>query len=460
MKHPQYAKYRDSGVDWLGQVPSHWGVDRLKWSIDGCFNGVWGDEPDEVNDLVCVRVADFDRDRFVVVDDPPTLRAVAHAHRSNRMLKQNDLLIEKSGGGEKQLVGCVVRFSGDYPAVCSNFVARMPAAKDQDATYWAYLHSALYAARLNYPAIKQTTGIQNLEAAVYFDIRVPYPKFDEQQAIAQFLDAKTAQIDALIGKKRSLIETLKEKRSALISRVVTRGLPPGAARAAGLDPNPEMKGSGVGWIAEIPSHWHVLTLKRIVDIPITDGPHETPDFPLEGIPFVSAESVREGRVFLSSMRGFISIDDHARYSKKYFPKRDDIFIVKSGSTTGKVAIVDFDDEFNVWSPLAAVRCDLRKAYPQFVYYALSSNYFQELVQVSWSFGTQPNIGMGVIGNLSIVIPPVEEQVKIADYLKVESYRFDWLIERAKLAAIRLTEYRQSLITAAVTGKIDVRRIAA
>lgn len=292
------------------------------------------------------------------------------------------------------------------------------------------------------------------------DFRVPLPPFEEQQAIARFLDTETAQVDTLVAKKRELIDKLKEKRSALIARTVTRGLPPKAAKAVGLEPNPEMKNSGVEWLSQIPKHWMLIPLKRIVAIPITDGPHETPEFLLDGVPFVSAEAVRDGRVHLSSMRGYISRDDHERYSRKYCPKRSDIFVVKSGSTTGKVAIVDFNDEFNVWSPLAAIRCDLRKAIPEFVFYALTSEYFQGLVQVSWSFGTQPNIGMGVIGDLSVVLPPLPEQGRIATFLQTETARFDELIRRANTAILSLTEYRQSLITSAVTGKIDVRNTIA
>ncbi len=247
MKYATYEDYKNSASDWLGSVPSHWHVDRLKWSTTGCYNGVWGDEPNDLDDLICIRVADFDRDRFVVVSNPPTIRAIEPAQRRNRILQKNDLLIEKSGGGEKQLVGCVVQFTEDFPAVCSNFVARLPVARECDPRYWTYLHSAIYAARLNYPAIKQTTGIQNLDSGEYLSILAVYPPLDEQQTIACFLDAKTAQIDALVAQKRQLIDKLKEKRQALIARTVTRGLPPEAAKAAGLEPAPAMKDSGVEW---------------------------------------------------------------------------------------------------------------------------------------------------------------------------------------------------------------------
>ncbi len=126
MKLTLYPEYRPSRIEWLGEVPEHWDIDRIKWSTRRTTNGIWGDEPNGVDDLVCVRVADFDRERFVVDDESLTLRAVERTQRKGRLLHKGDLLVEKSGGGEKQLVGCVVFFDHEFDAVCSNFVARMP----------------------------------------------------------------------------------------------------------------------------------------------------------------------------------------------------------------------------------------------------------------------------------------------------------------------------------------------
>jgi len=225
-------KLRPSGVEWLGDVPDQWAVDRIKWSTLGTTNGIWGDEPDGVDDIICVRVADFDRDNFTVMPEPPTLRAVGLAQRKGRLLKIGDLLIEKSGGGEKQLVGCVVYFSHQYLAVCSNFVARMPVASGMHPRFWVFVHAAIYAGRLNYPAIRQTTGIQNLDSSEYLETRVVFPNYDEQLAIANFLDLETEKIDSLIDKVKTAIDRLLEYRSALITAAVTgkidvRGAAPG-----------------------------------------------------------------------------------------------------------------------------------------------------------------------------------------------------------------------------------------
>ena len=216
-----HHKFKNTGVDWLGDVPEHWMVDRLKWTVARTVTGVWGKEPNGSDDVVCVRVADFDRDRFRVVDKPPTLRAVDEAQRNGRLLRKGDLLIEKSGGGDKQLVGCVVLFDHDFASVCSNFVARMQISSQHVPQFWCYVHAALYIGRLSYPAIKQTTGIQNLDSAAYLDTLVGIPPTKEQRAIAGFLDRETTEIDALITKIETVTKRLQEYRAALITAAVT-----------------------------------------------------------------------------------------------------------------------------------------------------------------------------------------------------------------------------------------------
>ena len=212
---------KPSGMEWLGDVPEHWEVARLKWSREGTINGVWGDEPDGENDIACVRVADFDRRTLRVNFDDPTLRGIGPSQRIGRELQPGDLLLEKSGGGEKQLVGCVVLFDHDEPAVSSNFIARISTALGGTPELWTYVHAALYSGKLNYPAIKQTTGIQNLDSRMYFDTQVGFPPPVEQEAIATYLDRETAAIDDLHEQVDIAIERLQEYRTALIAAAVT-----------------------------------------------------------------------------------------------------------------------------------------------------------------------------------------------------------------------------------------------
>lgn len=459
MKYAAYNSYIPSKSVWFDRLPAHWDQLRVKHVIERMESGVSvnsDSNPAGPHELGVLKTSCVYGDRFVPQENKRVVEE--EIDRVACSVKKNRLIISRMNTPE--LVGSCGYVSHDFPNLFLPdrlWQTVFTSARECLPKFaWYYLTSTPAKSAISSLAAGTSGSMQNIAQDAFMGIGFPLPPLDEQQTIARFLDAKTAQIDALVAQKRQLIDKLKEKRSTLIARTVTRGLPPEAAKAAGLMPNPGMKDSGVEWLKQIPAHWRVWPLKRIVSTPITDGPHETPEFPLEGVSFVSAEAVQEGRVVLSSMRGYISREDHERYSRKYCPRKRDIFVVKSGSTTGKVAIVDFDDEFNIWSPLAAIRCDLRNAVPEFVFYALSSEYFQGLVQVSWSFGTQPNIGMGVIGNLSVVLPPVPEQVLIAEFLKNEAARINKLIDRAETAIGRLTDYRQVLITSAVTGKIDVR----
>lgn len=166
-----YPKYKDSGIEWIGEIPEHWNYHRIKPLITSSTNGIWGDDPkDDDNDLVCIRVADFDYDHLKISNQNITLRNIPFNQQSDRLLKRNDLLIEKSGGGEQQPVGRLVIYDNDFDkAVCSNFIGKMTVNEDMIlARYLLYYTSSLYSKRLNTKSIKQTTGIQNLDLYSYF----------------------------------------------------------------------------------------------------------------------------------------------------------------------------------------------------------------------------------------------------------------------------------------------------
>lgn len=213
---------------------------------------------------------------------------------------------------------------------------------------------------------------------------------------------------------------------------------------------PEYKESGVQWLGRVPGHWEIRPIKAIVSTPVTDGPHETPEILNEGIPFVSAEAISNGKINFSKIRGYISEDDHRRYSRKYKPVFGDLYMVKSGATTGRVAMVETHEEFNIWSPLAAIRCNPSRADKRFIYFYLQSKEFQTGVGLSWSFGTQQNIGMGVIQNLVVPLGTLPEQTVIADFLDRETGRIDTLVAKKRRLVELLKEQRTALISRAVT----------
>jgi|TARA_B110000908_G_scaffold172123_1_gene237809 type I restriction enzyme S subunit len=218
---------------------------------------------------------------------------------------------------------------------------------------------------------------------------------------------------------------------------------------------PVYKDADVEWLDAIPTHWKVISLKHVLATPITDGPHSTPVFIDDGIPFVSAEAVSGGYINFDKIRGYISEEDDDFFSQKYRPQKHDVYMIKSGATTGITAIVETDLRFNIWSPLAVMRCN-STFNPYFLLNSLRADFFQKSVQLSWTFGTQQNIGMSTLENLVVCYPPVVEQQQIANFLDHETAKIDTLIDKQQQLITLLKEKRSSLISAVVTGKIDVR----
>ena len=215
-----------------------------------------------------------------------------------------------------------------------------------------------------------------------------------------------------------------------------------------------MKESGIDWIGKIPEEWRVRPIKHIVETPVTDGPHETPVLYETGIPFLSAEAVKDGVLDFNYKRGYISLKDHDRFKKKISPKKDDIFIVKSGATTGNVGIVNTDEVFDIWSPLALIRCNNTLAIQKYIYFYLLSTLFKSQVEFNWSFGTQQNIGMGVIERIKVILPPVSEQQKIVEVLDKKTAQLDKVKALLEEQIQKLKDYRASLIYETVTKGLD------
>jgi type I restriction enzyme S subunit len=418
-----YPSYHKTGVEWLGDIPAGWIVKRLKWSVEGSFNGVWGDEPDGIDDVVCLRVADFNRDNYTISTEALTLRAIEARQLESRKLKRGDLLIEKSGGGEKQLVGCVVYFDHEFDAVCSNFVARMPVAEGHLPRYWAYVHAGMYAGKLNYPAIKQTTGIQNLDAALYLDTLAAYPPLAEQQKIAAFLDWKTSQIDALIAKKQTLLQKLKEKRLAVITQAVTKG----------LNPDAPMRDSGIAWLGDVPAHWEVKRLKWAI---MLQRGHDLP-----------ADERGQGDVPLVSSAGISAFHDVA------IARAPGIVTGRYG-TIGVFHLIE-EDYWPLNTTLYSI--DMFGNDPKFLRALLES--LSPLFLLNSKKSAVPGVDRNDVHLIDVALPSVEEQNQIAAYISTEEVRHEQVTKNAESAITRLTEYRSALITAATTGKIDVRNVA-
>ncbi|MDY4140763.1 MAG: restriction endonuclease subunit S [Eubacteriales bacterium] len=214
----------------------------------------------------------------------------------------------------------------------------------------------------------------------------------------------------------------------------------------------QMKDSGIAWIGEIPSHWQRVKTLYALEMPITDGPHETPELFDDGIPFVSAEAVScgNGSIDFDHIRGFISEEYYNECCKKYVPAMHDILMIKSGATTGKVAVVDTARTFTIWSPLAVFRFNSTVSDYQYMFYYLQSDAYQKQIENKWTFGTQQNIGMRTLEQLLLCLPPIDEQHRIAAFLDRRCAEIDAVMERTKATIEEYKKLKQAVITEAVT----------
>ncbi|HEX5337819.1 MAG TPA: restriction endonuclease subunit S, partial [Gallionella sp.] len=411
-----------------------------------CTNGVWGEEADGIDDIVCLRVADFDREKFTITPDNLTIRAVEPKQRESRKLKKGDLLIEKSGGGEKQLVGCVVYFDHEFDAVSSNFVARMTVDPKHSARYICYLHAGLYAGRLNYPAIKQTTGIQNLDTNEYLNTLVAYPPMDEQQQIAAFLDWKTGQIDALIAKKKELLEKLKEKRLAVITQAVTKG----------LDPAAPLRDSGIPWLGQMPEHWEVIPLGILMTMSGGMTPSMANSEYWEGeIPWVTPKDMKQPRI--SDSIDHVTEKALEETAITLIPLNAILIVVRGMILAHSFPTAITEAPVTINQDMKALRCG-DQLEVQFLFWCLTgfAKVLSNLAQES-AHGTR-KVETETLKKFAFPVPPLAEQRAIQHHIEDRLGRLDNLADSTAKTIARLTEYRTALITAATTGKIDVRDV--
>lgn len=439
-KYKTYPKYKPSGTDWLGDIPDNWEAKRLRYFFDYHAGGVWGDEEKgDQNDLICLRVADFDFDHFGLSDTDLTTRNIPENQHS-RILEKGDILLEKSGGGEKQTVGRAVRFDSNDRAVCSNFIEKLTPLKVHNSKYISYLMGALYFGTINVRSIKQTTGIQNLDIYAYFSEVVPFPEKSIQKSIADFLDRETAKIDEMVAKKQKMIDLLKEKRQALITHAITKG----------LDPKAKMKPSGIDWLGDIPEGWESWKVAHLFN-KIGSGttpPSDDMDYYDGDIPWVITGELKDNEIFNSENKVTKKAVQELS-SLKIFPK-DSLLIAMYGATIGKMAILRIPATTN---QACCILGDSKLIDTNFSFYYFLA-FRPHLIALSYG-GGQPNISQDTIRSIKIFLPLFSEQKKIVAFLDRETAIIDEMMKKVEMQIEKLQEYRQALITSAVTGKIMV-----
>ena len=450
MKLRPYRSYRPSGVEWIGAVPEHWMVAGLKRRYDIQLGKMLQTRPRSVDDVE-VRYFRARNVQWFEVEATAGSWMWASLEELDRFrVLPGDLLVCEGGEGGR----CAILERMDAEHIIQNALHRVrPRGLGSNRCLQYVLRAAASAGWLE--SLNDKATIAHLTREKLGALRIPHAPPSEQASIACFLDHADRRIRRSIRAKESLIELLDEQKQGIIHQAVT-----GQIDVRTGQPYPAYKQSGVEWLGEVPEHWDVLPLKRWVSTKITDGPHKTPDFLPAGVPFLSAEAVSDGRLDFSRRRGFISQEIHEMYCRKCRPQRDDIFMCKSGATTGKVAMVETDDEFSVWSPLALIRVDAQRVIAKLLFRVLQSRYLQGQVRDTWSYGTQPNLAMRAMERLVIALPPLDEQRAILGWLNGPLLRSYRTADLARREIELVHEYRTRLIADVVTGKLDVREAAA
>jgi type I restriction enzyme S subunit len=434
VKLPAYLRTKPSGVEWLGDVPEHWDVKRLKYfaSInDEALPETTSPEFEfEYVDIGNVSAVDgITAIEQVVFENAPS--------RARRKVRHGDTIVSTVRTYLRAIAP--IRNPPENLIVSTGFAVVRPRKVES-----AFLAYALRESSFVESVVARSVGVSYpaVNATEVGGIPIPLPDPAEQRAIAAFLDRETGQVDRLVAKKRELIERLKEKRTALISRTVTKGLPPAAARAAGLPENPPLKPSGIEWIGEIPAHWEVKKLSWLFRY--AKGPSAamlTKEYVADNVgdyPVYSGQTENNGCLG--------RIDWHEFACSKL------VILVTTVGKAGSTRLLE--GKFSLSQNCALIIPRNENA---------NARYFEGLMQPmfrhhyhSISLVMQPSLRFDDLDRMRVPLPPPEEQTGIAAYLDKETAKLDALVGKVEEAVERLQEYRTAIITAAVTGKIDVR----
>ncbi|MCL1076919.1 restriction endonuclease subunit S [Parashewanella spongiae] len=440
-KYKAYPEYKDSGVVWLGNVPKDWNIIPIKHlaeltpkksTIDSSLmdkecsflpmeklklNSIVLDEKRKVSD-VC--------DGYTYFEDGDVLIAKVTPCFENKNMAVASGLTNSIGFGSSEI-----------------YVLRTNKRMNNRFLYYRLQEDSFM--DIATAAMTGAGGLKRVPAEVINTYSLASPKFAEQTQIANFLDHETAKIDTLIEEQQSLIRLLKEKRQAVISHAVTKG----------LNPNAPMKDSGVEWLGEVPEHWNVCNLSHVLNA-IGDVDHYMPKSIDEGVPYVMTGDLTE---FASDINFAkckqVSQGDYLNLSKRIKTSAGDVIMARY-ATIGTASYVDIDRDFLVSYSCVTIKPSPSKVLGLYLFYYFKSQTFLNGIQSHINTNTQGNVGVNDLKKVKITLPDLVEQQKIIAHLQSAISKFDHLTTKSESAIKLMQERRTALISAAVTGKIDVR----
>ncbi len=443
---------KDSGIAWIGKMPCDWKLHRLKSCISDRTSGAWGNESaGNSGDAICLRIADFDYSKFRFKDTPVselTVRNYDIDTIEKLRLKEGDILIEKSGGGEKTPVGRTVIFDKDYSALYANFMDRLRCSSLVTPAWLLYVLATFYKNEFTKNYIKQTTGIQNLDlTSLLANESIPIPTIEEQQCISTFLDSECARIDAVMEQTRASIEEYKKLKQAVITQAVTKG----------IRSNRPMMDSGVDWLGKVPVDWHIAKLKYFCSIRsgITLGKVYPRETKLVEYPYLRVANVQGSYTDLSDVATIMVTEEDA---EKYRLHDGELLMTEGGDRDklgrGTVWHAEIDPCLHQ-NHVFALRTDNRLS-AEFVSYLSASlvgrDYFDVTANQSVHLASTNST---TIMNFIIPYPKIEEQREIVDYLDSELEQIDRLVKNKELLLAELETYKKSLVYEYVTGKKEI-----
>jgi type I restriction enzyme S subunit len=440
-KWQPYPTYKDSGVEWLGAIPEHWKVKKLKYLAKINLSNVDKKSNENEDTVKLCNYVDVYYNDYITKEIDFLIATASHEQKQKFALKKGDVLLTKDSETWDDIAvpACVANDLDNV--ICGYHLAHI--RPYQDRAIGEYIFRSISSTRLKEQFWVAANGVTRfgISKSSISDALLLEPPVSEQQKIAEFLDQETGKIDKLITKKERLIELLKEKRTALISHAVTKG----------LNPDVPMKDSGVEWLGEVPEHWENWKISHAFQ---KIGSGTTPstnryDYYDGDVPWINTSELRENIITDTSVK----ITNKALLDNSvlnlYSPGT--LLIAMYGATIGRLGILGITACTN------QACCALANPIlldTKFVFYWLWMRR-NELIILS-SGGGQPNINQEKIRSIKIPAPPLPEQQKIAEFLDRETSKIDNLITKTRTSIDHLKEYRTALISAAVTGKIDVR----
>lgn len=438
MSLPCYPQYKPSGVKWLGDVPEHWTVTPLKHIADFINGDAFKPAEWAESGIPIIRIQNLNGgEDFNYFDGEVEQRYLVH---------DGDLLFGWSGNRGTSF-GPFLWRRKEVCALNQHIFRVVPKDTDKHLLYWTLKAVTSHVE-------DQAHGIIGMVHVTKGDlgvINVPTAPVVEQKAIAEFLDRETAKIDGLMGEQRRLIELLKEKRQAVISHAVTRG----------LNPDAPLKPSGIEWLGDVPEHWQVMPIRRTISVPLANGIFKKKEEFGDGVLLVNVFDIYRGD-FKIDYQSLDRVRCTASETTAYEVIPGDLFFVRSSLKQEGIAAVAMA---TACSEPVVYECHLIRARPihetldsHFGSFVLNSIIYRSAMIVKAKVTTMTTIDQEAILSTYLPIPPLLEQNHIADVLDRETAMLDTLTAEAERAIDLLQERRSALISAAVTGQIDVRAV--